>query len=73
MGFSLADLDKITIGFLLDVMQSAAGDDNSNIDEKYRKLKSIEKIVEADYKSGKISKEKYDSYHKALSEYEEVN
>ncbi len=54
-------------------MQSATGDDNSNIDEKYRKLKSIEKIVEADYKSGKISKEKYDSYHKALSEYEEVN
>ena len=29
--------------------------------------------MQADYKSGKISKEKYDSYHKALSEYEEVN
>lgn len=73
MGLSLSDLDKITIGFLADIMQSVSGEDNGDIDEKYQRLKSIEKIVETDYRNGKISKEKYDSYHKALSEYEEVN
>ena len=73
IGLSLSDLDKITIGFLADIMQSVSGEDNGDINEKYRQLKSIEKIVETDYRNGKISKEKYDSYHKALSEYEEVN
>ena len=48
IGLSLSDLDKITIGFLADIMQSLSGEDNGDIDEKYRQLKSIEKIVETD-------------------------
>ena len=66
-------MDNITLGMLLDMLKVANGEDITKIDEQYQRLKSIEKIVEADYKNGKISKEKYDSYHKALSEYEEVN
>ena len=61
------------MGMLLDMLKVANGEDITKVDEQYKRLKSIEKIVEEDYRNGKISKEKYDSYKTALSEYEEVN
>lgn len=72
IGLSLEDLDKISIGFLLDIMQEISGNDGTELDEKYKKLKAVEKLVEERYAKGEISKEKYNDYRKALAEYEEV-
>ncbi len=66
-------MDNITLGMLLDMLKVANGEDITKIDEQYQRLKSIEKIVEADYKNGKISKEKYDGYKKSLADYERVS
>lgn len=70
MGLSLSDLDEITLGMLLDIIRAFAGEDDSIVDEKYSRLKSIEKMVENGYKNGEISKEKYENYKKSLEEYE---
>lgn len=73
IGLSLEDLDKISIGFLLDVMQEISGNDGTEIEERYNKLKAIEKIVEQRYLKGEISEEKYINYRKAIQEYEEAS
>ena len=58
---------------LLDMLKVANGEDITKVDEQYKRLKSIEKIVEEDYKNGKISKAKYDDYKKSLADYERVS
>ena len=73
IGFSLDDLDKISIGFLLDILQEISGNDGTELEEKYKKLKAIEPIVEKRYLKGEITKEKYQNYKKALAEYEGVS
>lgn len=73
IGLSLEDLDKISIGFLLDVMQEISGNDGTELEERYNKLKAIEKIVEQRYLKGEISEEKYINYRKAIQEYEEAS
>lgn len=55
------------------MLKVANGEDITKTDEQYKRLKSIEKIVEEDYKNGKISKEKYDGYKKSLADYERVS
>ena len=70
IGLSLSDLDEITLGMLLDIIKAFTGEDNNTVDEKYSRLKSIEKIVENGYNNGEISKEKYENYKKSLEEYE---
>ena len=70
MGLSLSDLDELTLGMLLDVVRAFTSEEDCDIDEKYNRLKSIEKIVENGYKNGEISQEKYDNYKKSLEEYE---
>ena len=50
-----------------------SGNDGTEIEEKYKKLKAIEPIVEKRYLNGEISKEKYEDYKKALAEYEGVS
>lgn len=73
IGLSLDDLDKISIGFLLDILQEVSGNDGIELEEKYKKLKAIEPIVEKRYLNGEITKDEYDDYKTALAEYEEVN
>lgn len=58
---------------LLDTVKVVNGEDITKIDEQYKKLKSIEKMVEKGYKNGEISKEKYSNYKLALAEYERVS
>ena len=55
------------------MLKVANGEDITKVDEQYKRLKSIEKIVEEDYKNGKISKAKYDDYKKSLADYERVS
>lgn len=54
-------------------MQEISGNDGTKFEEKYKKLKAVEKLVEERYAKGEISKEKYNDYRKALAEYEEVS
>ena len=55
---------------LLDILRATAGEDSTEIDERYNKLKSIEKLVEEKYINGEICKKKYDDFKAALCEYE---
>ena len=58
---------------LLDTVRASNGEDITKIDKQYKKLKSIEKMVEAGYKSGEISEEKYKNYKLAIAKYEGAN
>lgn len=56
---------------LLDILRVYSGDDDSVLDDRYKKLKSIETLVEERFKNGEIDKQKYDDFKVALKEYEE--
>ncbi len=64
-------MDKISLGMLLDILRAYSGDDDSVLDDRYKKLKSIETLVEERFKNGEIDKQKYDDFKVALKEYEE--
>lgn len=70
IGLSLNDLDNISLGMLLDILRAAAGEDITETDERYNKLKAIENLVEEKYAKGEICKKKYDNFKAALCEYE---
>lgn len=70
IGISINDLDSITIGFLIDVIRAVGGYDGYESEQKYNKLKSIESLVEEQYKNGEMTFEEYQDYKEALLQYE---
>lgn len=76
-GFAVADFDKFTYGMLINycnahdrLQRIARGESVPDEEMQYKQLKSIEPIVEDQFKKGEISQEKYDDYKKSLFEWE---
>lgn len=73
-GLSAADLNRFSIGFLIDYIETYfALKNNKNIhadEEKYQKLKSVLPFVEEKYRNGDISQRQYDEFITNYSELE---
>lgn len=70
IGISISDLDSITTGFLIDIMKAVGGDDGYETEQRYKKLKNIENLVEEQHRNGEISFKEYQDYKDALIQYE---
>lgn len=76
-GFTVADMDKFTLGMLINychcydrIMRVARGETVINEEKQYTKLQAIRPLVEKRYREGKIAKEQYDRYTLSLHHYE---
>lgn len=78
-GLTLHDLRDITVGMGINLMHANSdlqrmknGETIPDYEKQYRVLKAQEKNVEEKYRNGEITKQKYDSFKKALRQWEEV-
>lgn len=77
-GFSVADMDKFTVGQLINYIYEfercqarARGEEVPDLEARYKQLKAALPVVEARLAAGEISKERFDEYVAALKEWEE--
>lgn len=77
-GYSVADLDKMTLGMCLNLIKStdrlkakARGEQVEDPEEQYQRLKKIQPIVEERYAKGEISEAKYRDFMQSILDYEQ--
>lgn len=77
-GFSVADMDKFTVGQLINYIYEfercqarARGEEVPDLEAKYKQLKNALPLVEERHAAGQISKKQYDDYVATLREWEE--
>lgn len=74
-GLTVADLQRFTIGFVIDYVETYfALRNNKNIhedEEKYRKMKSVLPFVTERFESKKISEEQYSKFMNRYKELED--
>lgn len=76
-GLPLSAWEDFTVGMLINyanaydrLQKKIHGENVSDPDEQYRKLKAWQPQVEEMYAKGQIRKAKYESYKKSLEKYE---
>lgn len=76
-GLTVADMDKMTLGMCVNFVRSydrltarANGLEVADPEVQYRQLKSLVPEVEARYKAGRISKDRYEAFMQSIADYE---